>query len=297
MSSKVAVIGGGTGFIGQALCKSLERNGYKTVAVSRNPGKSTITWKYIEQEGLPKNTEIVINLAGEPVLNVFKRWSASFKKEVWESRISTTNTLKNAVLCSESPPKLWGSISGVGFYPPSSTLVYNEDSKPGSNDLWSDLTHAWENAGKIEHKNIRHVVVRSGVVLAKSGGALPQMLIPFKLGLGGPIGDGSQWFPWIHIDDIVGIFMHAIQNNSVNGVLNGVAPDAKTNQEFSKYLGSVLRRPAILPMPSFAVNMLYGPERGIMLLQGQNVYPKLTQASGYKFVYPTLENALREASS
>ncbi|XP_078496021.1 epimerase family protein SDR39U1 isoform X1 [Ciona intestinalis] len=295
--TKLAVVGGGNGFIGRALANLLQKSGYKALSVSRKPGENTLTWKSIETEGLPKNTEVVINLAGEPVLNVFRRWTPSFKQEIWDSRIKKTKTLRTAVLAAATPPKVWATVSGVGFYPPSTSRIYDELSVPESTDIWSELTHAWENAGRIENENIRHFVVRSGVVLGKNGGAMSEMLPPFKLGLGGPMGDGKQWFPWIHIDDIAGIFMHGVKNTSVRGVLNGVAPEAHTNGEFSKALGSVLSRPALLSLPSFVVKALYGSERSVMLLQGQNVYPKLTLDSGYVYSYPKLDAALKEVIS
>jgi len=195
------------------------------------------------------------------------------------------------------PPKVFGVISGVGFYKPSETASYTEESDGGNHDYLSRLCSNWEEASQLPaHLNVRHFVIRSGVVLGRSGGIISQLYWPFYSGLGGPIASGKQYFPWIHIEDIAGLFTYAIQSEKVHGVLNGVAPQVVTNGEFTKALARAMWRPALLPLPSFAVKLAFGEERATMMIEGQKVIPKRTLESGYKFIYPTIEEACKECS-
>uniref|UniRef100_A0A4X2M719 Short chain dehydrogenase/reductase family 39U member 1 n=1 Tax=Vombatus ursinus TaxID=29139 RepID=A0A4X2M719_VOMUR len=202
------------------------------------------------------------------------------------------------------PVKLWSTWLGrtsstpsEAYYQPSLTAEYDEDS-PGGDFDFSNLVSRWEAAAKLPGDATRQVVVRSGAVLGRGGGAIGSMLLPFRLGLGGPTGSGRQFFPWIHIEDMSGILVHAIENNHVNGILNGVSPaSSTTNAEFAKALGAALGRPAYLPLPSPAVQAVFGRERAVMLLEGQNVIPRRTLASGYQYVFPELEAALKQCVS
>ncbi|XP_076811955.1 epimerase family protein SDR39U1-like [Clavelina lepadiformis] len=298
---RTVVIGGGTGFIGRSLCVAVEKLGYKAVSVSRNSGdrRNVITWEEIKKNGLPNDTVAVINLAGEPVLNPMKRWNKTFEDEIYKSRINTTRLLKNSVVEAEKRPKLWATTSAIGFYPCDNTRQYDEDSIPETKDYWSKFVSAWEDASVLpdDVKGVRHCIVRTGIVLGKNGGVIQNLKPSYWLGFGGPISDGKQYFPWIHIDDIVGIFTHILTNDDVIGVLNGVAPAITTNKEFSQCFASNLNRPAILCLPAIAVNAIFGSVRASMLLEGQCVTPKRTLRTGYKFIYPQLDDALKQIVS
>uniref|UniRef100_A0A8C0QL14 Short chain dehydrogenase/reductase family 39U member 1 n=1 Tax=Canis lupus familiaris TaxID=9615 RepID=A0A8C0QL14_CANLF len=191
-------------------------------------------------------------------------------------------------------PGRTSSTPSEAYYQPSLTAEYDEDSPGGDFDFFSNLVTKWE-AAALPGESTRQVVVRSGVVLGRGGGAIHHMLLPFRLGLGGPIGSGHQFFPWIHIRDLAGILVHALEASHVQGVLNGVAPaPTTTNAEFAKALGAALGCPAFIPLPGMVVQAVFGRERAIMLLEGQKVVPRKTLASGYRYSFPELGAALKE---
>ncbi|XP_069342422.1 epimerase family protein SDR39U1 isoform X1 [Eulemur rufifrons] len=312
------LVGGGTGFIGTALTQLLKARGHEVTLVSRQPGPGRITWDELATSGLP-SCDAAVNLAGANILNPLRRsaralkltasraeggrgsdseetlWNEAFQKEVLSSRLETTQMLAKAITKAPQPPQAWILVTGVAYYQPSLTAEYDEDSPGGDFDFFSNLVTKWEAAARLPGDSTRQVVVRSGVVLGRGGGAISLMLLPFRLGLGGPIGSGHQFFPWIHIRDLVGILTHALEANHVQGVLNGVAPaSTTTNAAFAQALGAALGRPAFLPLPSIAVQAVYGPERAIMLLEGQKVIPRRTLAVGYQYSFPELEAALKE---
>ncbi|NXQ23563.1 D39U1 protein, partial [Alaudala cheleensis] len=287
--------GGGTGFVGRALTQLLRSRGHEVTHVSRQGGKDRISWEELSRSGLPL-CDAVVNLAGENVLNPLRRWSDAFCREVTNSRVETTKALAKAIAAAEQPPRAWVLVTGVGYYRPSPTAEYTEDSPGGDFDFFSRLVSSWEAAARIPGSSTRGVVVRSGVVLGRDGGAIAQMLLPFRLGLGGPMGSGLQPFPWIHIQDLAGIVCHALEKESVQGILNGVAPSSHgtTNGAFARELAAALGRPALLPVPAWAVQAVFGAERACMLLQGQRVLPQRTLSSGYCFLFPELPAALRD---
>ncbi|XP_077171904.1 epimerase family protein SDR39U1 isoform X1 [Paroedura picta] len=291
-------LGGGTGFVGRALTQLLRSRGHEVTVVSRRPGKDQITWDELSRLGLPP-CEGAVNLAGENVLNPLRRWSEDFRQEVVTSRVETTKTLAKAIAEADHPPRSWVLVTGVGYYRPSHTTKYTENSPGGDFDFFSRLVTRWEAEARVPEQTTRQVVVRSGVVLGRDGGAIAQMLWPFRLGLGGPIASGLQPFPWIHVTDLAGIVVHALEHEGVGGILNGVAPSAVTtsNGDFARALGSALRRPAILPLPGFVVSAVFGPERSVMLLEGQRVVPRRTLESGYRFAFPDLPSAIRDILS
>lgn len=295
--SKLALIGGGSGFIGKQLAADLAKVGYSVKIISRQRrNDKTLTWNDIKANGLPAGTTAVVNLAGDLVLNPLKRWSKEFEQVLKESRMGTNTLLREAIVAAESKPDFWGQISGVGYYPPSATQSYDEDTDvKDSSDYWNQFTSEWEAAGELPEScsDVRRVIVRSGVVLGRNGGALPQMKPAFFMGVGGPMGSGNQWFPWIHVEDISGIFVHAIQNDNVHGVLNGVAPNAVSNRKFSKALASAMWRPSLFVLPGFVVRTMFGETRATMLLEGQLVTPKRTAESGYCYKFATVEEALK----
>ncbi|XP_032035198.1 epimerase family protein SDR39U1 isoform X1 [Hylobates moloch] len=312
------LVGGGTGFIGTALTQLLNARGHEVTLVSRQPGPGRITWVrpssgsgweggvgrgrgtvcFLRQDelaasGLP-SCDAAVNLAGENILNPLRRWNETFQKEVLGSRLETTQLLAKAITKALQPPKAWVLVTGVAYYQPSLTAEYDEDSPGGDFDFFSNLVTKWEAAARLPGDSTRQVVVRSGVVLGRGGGAIGHMLLPFRLGLGGPIGSGYQFFPWIHIGDLAGILTHALEANHVHGVLNGVAPSSATNAEFAQTLGAALGRRAFIPLPSTVVQAVFGRERAIMLLEGQKVIPRRTLATGYQYSFPELGAALKE---
>ncbi|NXR06422.1 D39U1 protein, partial [Semnornis frantzii] len=287
--------GGGTGFVGRALTQLLRSRGHEVSLVSRRGGRDRIRWEELSRCGLPL-CDAVVNLAGENVLNPFRRWNDAFCKEIISSRVETTKTLAKAISGAEQPPRAWVLVTGVGYYRPSPTAEYTEDSPGGDFDFFSGLVSSWEAAAAIPGSPTRSVVVRSGVVLGQGGGAISQMLLPFRLGLGGPLGSGLQPFPWIHIRDLVGIVSHALESECVRGVLNGVSPAAAatSNGAFARELAAALGRPALLPVPGWAVWAALGAERALLLLEGQRVVPKRTLETGYHFIFPDLPAALKD---
>ncbi|CAM9395222.1 epimerase family protein SDR39U1 [Lampetra fluviatilis] len=298
------VVGGGSGFVGSALCRLLGSRGHTVTLVSRSPGSGRVTWGQLEARGLPP-CDAALNLAGLPALgDPLRRWSPELSAELRGSRVETTAALARAVWAARPRPRTWLLVTGVGYYRPSRTARYTEDSPGGDSDLWARLVAAWEAAARLpespggrQASPVRHVVVRPGVVLGKGGGIVSRVLWPFRLGLGGPMGSGTQPFPWVHVDDLAGIVAHALETPSVCGVLNAVAPGAVTNADFARELGRALGRPALLPMPSWLVNAALGRERGLLLLRGQQVSPQRTLESGYRFKFPELAAALQEVVS
>lgn len=276
------------------MVEALKRKGHEVTIISRSQAPGKITWSEIAKLPLPE-CEAVVNLAGENILNPLKRWNEGFLQTLRDSRIETTKTLAKKISEASNPPKVFVSSSAVGYYPPSDTAEYTEDSPPSSADALTTLCADWEKSAKLpDGCKTRLVTLRIGVVLGRGGGVIQQTIWPFWFGLGGVLGSGKQYFPWIHVDDMTGIIFHALENDHVTGVLNAVAPQVVTNESYTKEYAGALWRPAILPTPSFAVNFIFGQDRGKILLEGQKVIPKRTLEMGYKFQYPELKQALAE---
>jgi len=297
------VVGGGSGFVGKCLCGLLRRNGHEVFIVSRTASKPEVegchvlTWDAVEQEGLPSGTEAAVNLAGANILDPLKRWS-SYSSVVRTSRLETTKLMAKAIAETSSPPKVFISASAVGYYPPSETAIYDEDSVCPPTNYIEQLVNDWEGAATLPQScQTRLVKLRIGVVLGKGGGIVGNMWLPFFLGFGGPIASGRQWLPWVHIMDVARLVLHAMENDNVEGVLNAVAPEPATNAEFSKAFASAMWRPAFIPLPGFVVNTIFGPERGALMVEGQNVTPKRTLESGFQFQYSGLKEACEEVVS
>ncbi|KAK7067638.1 hypothetical protein SK128_014340 [Halocaridina rubra] len=289
--------GGGSGFIGTALSKSLQKRGYEVLIVSRKPGLWRTTWSDINAKGLPDSTTAVVNLAGQNVLDPFRRWTEGFKQNVWASRVNTTRYLAQAIEMSKVKPKVFVTASGVGYYPPNTSEVFDEDGPGGDFDFLSRLCTEWESAADLSPSaNVRTVKIRTGVVLGRQGGMVQQLFLPFFMGVGGPVGSGTQPMPWIHIQDIVGLFIHAIEKEDLTGVVNGVAPDVITNKDFASAFGKALWRPSFLPLPTFAVNLMFSEERGKIMTEGAKVVSKKAFESGYVFKYPDINSAAQEFS-
>ena len=293
------LITGATGLVGQALTQSLIHDGHNIVTVSRRPNvarrnPSIEVYQWEPQAGPApaaalKGVEAIVHLAGESV--AARRWTTEQKKRIRDSRVIGTRNLVTALGSVDPRPSILVSASAVGFYGDRGDEQLTEQASAG-NDFLSEVCQQWENESRrASELGLRVVQVRTGVVLSTAGGALPRMLPPFKLGVAGRLGSGRQWFPWIHIDDEVGIIRHALQSPALSGPVNAAAPGIVTNAEFTKELASVLHRPAILPAPSFALRLMLG-EMAEMLLGGQRAVPQAALAAGYHFHYPDLKIAL-----
>lgn len=287
------VIAGGTGFIGEPLVRSLEGRG-DVVVLTRDAAHvkagRPVHWQPRDGEWTREiaDADVVINLAGENIGS--GRWTAERKRQLVESRIEATRALVAALRKAPNPNRTFISASAVGYYGDRRDEVMDETSAPGSGFL-SDLVVKWEDAARAAEAISRLVIVRFGVVLDTGGGALAKMLLPFKLGLGGPIGSGRQWMSWIDRVDAIRIVEWAIDNPAVRGVYNATAPEPVRNREFTAELGRALHRPAIVPAPAFAIRAAFGQMGAETVLAGQRVEPKHALAEGFTFRSPTLPAA------
>ena len=288
------LITGGTGFIGSGLCARLLEKKHNIVVMTRCPEKIKGNIKGItelEQLKGQVNFDVVINLAGEPIAD--NRWSNKQKQRIVDSRLETTKKLIEYFKTTEKKPKLFISGSAIGYYGVAeSNDSLNEDAS-GDESFSSQLCQQWEAvASEAKTLGIRTCLLRTGIVLGKDGGALKKMLLPFKLGLGGRIGKGSQWMSWIHVEDLIGVILYCIEHEQVSGAVNGTAPNPVTNRVFTKTLGKVLKRPTLFPMPAFIVKRLMGQMGEELLLAGKKVLPVKITKEGYQFKYAQLEEAL-----
>ena len=307
------LITGGSGFIGTALIKQLLLENHDVTVLTRNEVKTANHFKQVidvEREDYQSKTkvktissldaidpdqsfDVVINLAGQGIAD--KRWSDEVKQQLIDSRINTTKALHAHLKEVLVKPDVFISGSALGFYGLRDSDDEINESGATDNSFSSQLCQQWEaEAQAIEAMNIRSCYLRTGIVLGKNGGALGKILPPFKMALGGSIGNGKQWMSWIHMDDIVGMIRFAIENDSIKGAINGTAPNPVINKVFSKTLAKVLKRPAIFPMPAFVVKLLFGQMGEELLLTGQRVVPEKIMQAGFKFKHQNLESALKE---
>ena len=235
--------------------------------------------------------DAVIHLAGESIVG---RWTAAKKRRILESRAQGTSHLAEAMAKASPAPRVFISASAVGFYGNRGDELLREDSPPGQG-FAAEVASQWEAATQpAARAGIRTAQMRFGVVMSAAGGALPKMLTPFRLGLGGRLGSGHQWWPWISVHDVVGAIEHVLNHDSLSGPVNTVAPDAVTNAEFTSTLAAVLKRPAIFPMPAFVVRLIFGEMGEELFLGSQRVEPAKLLATGYRFQYSDLKSALKE---
>lgn len=310
---KHVIIAGGSGFIGAALTNTLRERGDRVTIISRTPGKDRITWDELRKNGLP-NCDAVLNLAGEHILNLSRRWDDQYRNDLIASRVETTKSLVNAINAMPNPPEVFISSAGKCFYGTKESgenaplPELDEYSKPMGNDYPSEIVSLWENAADgIDKNKVRHVKVRIGVVLGdierkskfgklfrigRSRGFLPIIRIPFCLGFGAIIGKGDQPFPWVHIDDMVGILIYLIDHKELTGVYNAVAPEVITNRILTLEFAKRLHRRVFFTIPDRVVKWIVGEERSSILLKGQVVKPRRTLEAGYVFKYPTIAKAL-----
>ncbi|XP_037940080.1 epimerase family protein SDR39U1 [Teleopsis dalmanni] len=293
--AKNVLIGGGTGFIGSRLSAHLGKQGYNVTVISRMPGLKRITWHDLEKNGVPKGTTAVVNLAGQNVLDPSRRWTEGFKQNVWNSRVNTSAALSKAI--TNSPEvKAFVNISGVSHYKPTER-IYTENDKVEGFDYMSHLCLEWEKAATLSPEAAKHcrgTKIRSGVVIGREGGMIKSIWLPFQLGLGGPLGTGKQVLPWIHIEDLCRLIQHSIEDEKCENVLNGVAPEIVTNGEFSKTFASTLHRPCLCPVPEFVVETIFGKDRSSLLLTGAKIKPESTLQTGFKYNYPSAQEACKE---
>jgi hypothetical protein len=299
------IITGGTGLIGSVLTELLSGNGHEVVVLSRNPQKST---------SLPKNVKVVawdgktaqdwghlvdgagaiVNLAGENISGegMFpSRWTDERKKRIMESRLFAGKAVVEAVHSASKKPSVLVQASAIGFYPAHDERRYTEEDAPGD-DFQADVLKQYEESTQaVEDMGVRRVIVRSGVVLSTKGGAFVPQVLPFKMMVGGPLGNGKQGYSWIHIDDEIAAIQFLIENKAAVGPFNLTSPYPISNGEFGKVIGKVMHRPSFFPVPAFALKLVFGEVSGI-LLQGRYVLPKRLQELGFKFRFPDAESAV-----
>lgn len=301
---KVAVTGA-TGFVGRRLVERLQAEGHQVLILTRNLGTAQqifansvanleiITYAPTQsgswQQALA-GCNGVVNLAGEPIAE--ERWTPRRKQEILTSRQLGTQKVVEAIAQADPKPSVLVNASAIGYYGTSETATFDETSAAGS-DFLAQVCQAWEaEARKVVDTSTRLVILRLGIVLGM-GGAIAKMVTPFKLGVGGAIGSGRQWFSWIHRDDLVNLILQALTRSDIEGVLNATAPHPVRMAEFCQTMGQVMHRPSWLPVPGFALEALLG-DGAMVVLEGQQVLPKQPVAYGFKYQYPTVKQALQE---
>lgn len=298
------LITGATGLIGKRIVKELSKQKHLIKIVSTNKKNALESFKTLagieayqmshyntpqNLKGLLENTDAVINLAGANVGD--KRWTEEYKKEIYESRVNTTKLLIEAIKLCDKKPECLINASGVGIYGFREDEVLNEDSSLG-NDFLANVCKDWETAASIATKsNVRVAAIRTGIVLDKNEGALPQLAAPYKFLAGGQQGSGKQWLSWVHIDDIVSLYLFAIENKNISGPINGATPNPVINKKLSKMIGEILNKPSFFPVPEFVLKIVVG-EFAENLVTGQRVYPKKALEHGFNFQYPNIKETL-----
>jgi len=284
------LVTGGTGLVGRPLSKALAAAGHAVTVVSRAPMRvagRAVGWD--ELDVIMPEVDAVVNLAGASIAD--GRWTAARKERIRTSRVQGTRALVLAMERSARTPHVLVSASAVGVYGPRGDEELDESAASGAGFLAS-VCRAWEReASAAEALGARVVLLRLGVVLAPHGGALGRMLIPFRACVGGPLGSGRQWMSWVHVDDVVGLVLAALQNADLVGPVNATAPSPVTNRDFTKALGRAVQRPAVLPVPGFALRLALG-EMASMLLTGQRVLPAAATKAGYEFGFAEIAPAL-----
>lgn len=296
------LITGATGAIGSVLADTLLARGDEVVGLTRDPAKArpknpTVSWHAWQAtterppaEAL-ENVDAVVNLIGE---EINQRLTDSAKRRIRESRVTASHNLLQGIESASSTPKVFIGASAIGYYGDRGEAVLDEESTPGEGFM-ADIPVEWEAEQRAAEKmGMRLVLIRTGLVLADDSGLLKQLLPPFKMGVGGPLGSGDQYMSWIHMDDEIGLIRWALDDDRVSGVINATAPNPVTNKEFSKSLGKALGRPALFPTPKAAVALLRGSELADLVTGSARVIPRRAQDLGYEFQYPELDPALRD---
>ncbi len=289
------LVSGSTGLVGSALVPSLSTAGHEVARLVRARGAgSAISWdpaRGVLDRASLEGFDAIVHLAGESIAS--GRWTAAKKTRIHDSRVTSTALLAGTIAGLSRPPGVFLCASAIGFYGDRGDAILTEDS-PSGKDFLSRVCRAWEAASEpAAQKGVRLVRHRFGMILSPAGGGLAKMLPPFRLGAGGRLGSGRQFISWIAIDDVLGSLEHALTAGALAGPVNTVSPRPVTNEEFTKTLGRVLRRPTIAAMPAFAARLVFGEMADALLLASQRVEPGRLLASGYRFRYPDLEPALR----
>jgi len=289
------LITGSHGLVGKALISELTKGGHEIFSLVRHAsgGASEIEWHpnqgSIDSERV-SSFDVVVHLAGESIAS--GRWTDEKKRKIRESRVMGTTLLSQSLARSAKPPAVFISASAIGYYGNRGDELLDEKSAPG-NDFLAEVCVAWERAtGEAEARGVRTVHARFGIILDQEGGALAKMLTPFRMGVGGRIGDGKQWMSWIALGDVIQGLKLVIEHNSITGPVNFVAPNPVTNSEFTKSLGEAVSRPTLFPIPSFAARLAFGEMADALLLSSAKVEPKRLQESGYRFEFENLQPAL-----
>ncbi len=289
------VVTGGTGFLGRGLVEALLDKGHEVNVVTRNPasaslpgGARAVSWS--DLASAVDGADAVVNLAGETIA---QRWTAPAKARIVGSRARAAEQVGAALRAAKRRPGVLVNASAVGFYGNRGDEEVSEASGPGTGFL-AETTVAWEVAARrAVPEGVRLVLLRIGIVLGEEGGALSKMLLPFRLGLGGPLGSGKQWMPWIHRDDLVALLVASLEDPRFDGAVNATAPTPITMKEFASTLGRVLHRPSFAPAPAFAIRAAMG-EMAALVLDGQRVLPAKASSLGFRFRFDKLETALRK---
>lgn len=297
------LVTGASGTIGRAVCDALLARGDEVIGLSRNPERSRaaqarVTWHAwnaaLERPAVEAFAGVdgVINLVGEPIN---QRWTAEAKKRIWESRIRATENLVDAMLAAPEVPRTMVSQSAIGYYGDRGDAIVDESTPPGDS-FDAKVCVAWEEAARrVEPGGTRLAIMRTGLLLTKGSGLLGELMLPFKLGLGGPVAGGRNYMPWISLADEVGLLLWALDNERAFGVYNACAPNPVTNREFSKALGRAVGRPAVMPVPKLAVKARLGAELGEVATGGQRAVPRRAEAEGYAFRFPEIDAAMQDA--
>jgi uncharacterized protein (TIGR01777 family) len=287
------LISGATGLVGSALVPFLTTGGHEAARLSRRAGPEDVAWDPVAREldaGALEGMDGVVHLAGE---NIAGRWTAARKERIRRSRIDGTRLLAERLASLDRKPRVLVCASAIGYYGDRGDEILREDSPAGSGFL-AEVCREWEAAAEPARRaGIRVVHLRFGVILTSAGGALAQMLTPFRMGLGGRVGSGRQYLSWVSLDDAVGAIHHALTREGLHGPVNVVAPRPVTNLELTRTLGRVLSRPTLFPLPAFAARLVFGEMADALLLASARVVPERLQAAGYEFRHPDLEGALR----
>ncbi|MGD1996541.1 MAG: TIGR01777 family oxidoreductase [Anaerolineae bacterium] len=295
------IITGGTGLVGRALMEDLIADGYHVSVLSRTPERATglpsgarvVGWDARSAEGwgsLADGSDAIVNLAGE---SIFGRWTPARKGRIRESRVNAGRAVVEAVELAEVKPRLVVQASGMGYYGHRGDELITEEASAGEDYLGRTAVEWEASTAPVESLGVRRVVIRSGVVLSRDGGAFPLMALPFRLFVGGPLGDGDQWLPWIHIADEVRSIRFLMEMEEAHGPFHLTAPEPLTNADFSRVLARVLRRPAFFRVPAFAVRLLLG-QMSVVVLEGQRAVPRRLRDLGFDFRFPEGEAALRD---
>lgn len=300
------VVTGATGFIGSRLVERLQAEGHAVIVLTRSPARAR---RVFPDQAFPKvelvsydpmtlgdwqqalvGCDGVVNLAGAPIAD--QRWTRAYKQEILDSRQGATRTLVAAIANANPRPSVLVSASAIGYYGTSETATF-EESSPAGTDFLAEVCQGWEAAAQeVTKAGVRLVITRIGIVVG-NGGAIAKMLTPFRLFIGGPLGEGSQWFSWIHRDDLVSLILLALSRSDISGVLNATAPNPVRMTELCQTLGALLQRPSWLPVPAFALELLLG-DAAKLVLEGQQVIPKRAQELGFQYQYPTIADALTQ---